>query len=140
MRGAIHFGQIKPPKESEFRFELEAGAPIAIRVRSKSPRHCPVGCNGPDQVVAGNAEVYSSEMAPGRTYVFSQECRAAIYSWEGCTLEMSRLRPSVQGPSPDSTGAPPRLMGPVTLVAPLRRKKPTHRAPEACWISRSEEQ
>jgi hypothetical protein len=79
----------------------------AFQVSKSGPRHCPVGCNGPDQVVAGNAEVYGSEMAPGRTYVFSQECRAAIYSWEGCTLEMSRLRPSVQGPSPDSTGAPP---------------------------------
>ena len=28
-----HVREIKLPKESEFRFELEAGAPIAIRVR-----------------------------------------------------------------------------------------------------------
>lgn len=31
-----HVREIKLPKESEFRFELEAGAPMAIRVRSKS--------------------------------------------------------------------------------------------------------
>ena len=31
-----HVREIKLRKESEFRFELEAGAPIAIRVRSKS--------------------------------------------------------------------------------------------------------
>jgi len=31
-----HVREIKLPKESEFRFELEAGAPIAIRGRSKS--------------------------------------------------------------------------------------------------------
>ena len=34
--------EIKLPKESEFRFELEAGAPIAVRVCSKFvPKHCP---------------------------------------------------------------------------------------------------
>ena len=33
--------EIKLQKESEFRFELEAGAPIAMRVCSKSvPKHC----------------------------------------------------------------------------------------------------
>lgn len=96
---ACKLREIELSKESEFRFELEAGAPMAIRVRSISgPKHClPVWCNGPDQVVAGNAEVYGSEMAPGRTYVFSQECRAAINSWEGCMLEMSPLRRSAQG-------------------------------------------
>ena len=35
-----HVREIKLTKESEFRFELEAGAPITIRV------HCPWGCNG----------------------------------------------------------------------------------------------
>jgi hypothetical protein len=29
-----HAREIRLPKESEFRFELEAGAPIAVRVRS----------------------------------------------------------------------------------------------------------
>lgn len=39
-----HVREIKLPKESEFRFELEAGTPMAIRVRSKSvPKHCPSG-------------------------------------------------------------------------------------------------
>jgi len=37
-----HVREIKLPKESEFRFELEAGAPIAIRVRFSKPvpKHC----------------------------------------------------------------------------------------------------
>lgn len=42
------------------------------------------------QVVQGNAEVFGSEMAPGRMYLFSSECKAAILSWEGCTIQMSR--------------------------------------------------
>ena len=72
------------------------------------PKHCPLGVTVPtDQVVAGNAEIYGYELAPGRTYVFSQECRAAIYNWEGCTLEMSRPRPSALGSWADSTSVPP---------------------------------
>ena len=92
---------------------------MAIRVRSISgPKHClPVWCNGPDQVVAGNAEVYGSEMAPGRTYVFSQECRAAINSWEGCMLEMSLLRRSAQG----SFKLQARLQLSMLEMSPLRR-------------------
>ena len=45
-----HVREIKLPKESELRFELEAGAPIAIRVRFQvCSKALPVGCNGPDR-------------------------------------------------------------------------------------------
>ena len=45
-----HVREIKLPKESEFRFELEAGAPIAIRVRLQvHSKALPVGCNGLDR-------------------------------------------------------------------------------------------
>ena len=45
-----HVREIKLLKESEFRFELEAGAPIAIRVRFQAySKALPVGCNGPDR-------------------------------------------------------------------------------------------
>jgi hypothetical protein len=45
-----HAREIKLPKESEFRFELEAGAPIAIRVRFPNLfQSIAIGCNGPDR-------------------------------------------------------------------------------------------
>ncbi|KZV85518.1 Clp1-domain-containing protein [Exidia glandulosa HHB12029] len=63
--------------ESEYRFELDPGTSLAITV------------------VRGTAEVFGAELAPGRTYLFGHECKAAIFTWEGCTLEV-RGRPSTE--------------------------------------------
>ncbi|RDX46870.1 hypothetical protein OH76DRAFT_1456984 [Lentinus brumalis] len=61
--------------ESEYRFELDRGTSLAIKL------------------VTGHAEIFGAEMADGKTYLFGQECKAAIFTWHGCTLEMSH--PSV---------------------------------------------
>jgi N-terminal beta-sandwich domain of polyadenylation factor len=41
------------------------------------------------QLVQGEAEVFGAELALGRTYLFGAECKAAVFTWHGCTLEMS---------------------------------------------------
>ncbi|KAH7107704.1 Pre-mRNA cleavage complex II protein Clp1-domain-containing protein [Auriculariales sp. MPI-PUGE-AT-0066] len=65
--------------ETEYRFELEIGTTISVTV------------------IRGTAEVFGAELAPTRTYLFGHSCKAAIFSWEGCTLEMSTfITPSCQ--------------------------------------------
>ncbi|EJD53335.1 cleavage/polyadenylation factor ia subunit Clp1p, partial [Auricularia subglabra TFB-10046 SS5] len=64
--------------ESEYRFELDPGASLSITARLLP-------------VVRGTAEVFGAELAPKRAYVFAQECKAAVFTWEGCQLEMSNL-------------------------------------------------
>lgn len=63
--------------QSEYRFELEPSASLAIRLTS------------------GNAEIYGAELAPGRAYLFGGECKAAVFTWYGCTLEVIG-RPSTE--------------------------------------------
>jgi hypothetical protein len=41
------------------------------------------------QLTSGTAEVYGAELAPGRLYLFGGECKAAVFTWYGCTLEIS---------------------------------------------------
>lgn len=33
--------------------------------------------------------MYGAELAPNRWYHFVAECKAAVFSWEGCEIEMS---------------------------------------------------
>jgi polyribonucleotide 5'-hydroxyl-kinase len=42
------------------------------------------------QVLKGHAEVFGAELADGKYYLFGHECKAAIFTWQGCTIEMSR--------------------------------------------------
>ncbi|KAI0312374.1 hypothetical protein OF83DRAFT_1278326 [Amylostereum chailletii] len=58
--------------ESEYRFELDPKTSLAIKL------------------VYGHAEVFGAELAEGKTYLFAHECKAAVYTWQGCTLEMSQ--------------------------------------------------
>ncbi|KAG6854548.1 Cleavage polyadenylation factor subunit clp1 [Blastosporella zonata] len=57
--------------ESEYRFELDPGTSLAIKL------------------VRGHAEVFGSELAEGKQYLFGAECKAAVFTWRGCTIEMS---------------------------------------------------
>ena len=41
------------------------------------------------QVLKGHAEVFGAELADGKYYLFGHECKAAIFTWQGCTIEMS---------------------------------------------------
>ncbi|KAG1754357.1 Pre-mRNA cleavage complex II protein Clp1-domain-containing protein [Suillus lakei] len=58
--------------ETEYRFELDPGTSLAIKL------------------ARGQAEVFGAELAEGKTYLFGTECRAAVFTWQGCTLEISR--------------------------------------------------
>ncbi|CCA66691.1 related to Pre-mRNA cleavage complex II protein Clp1 [Serendipita indica DSM 11827] len=71
--------------QSEYRFEVDAKRPIGIKV------------------LTGNAEVFGSEMAPGRLYLFAYECKAALMTWQGCTIQMSR--PATEYVSDETTMA-----------------------------------
>ncbi|GFF38019.1 hypothetical protein IFM58399_05091 [Aspergillus lentulus] len=62
--------QITLSKGSEWRFEVAFGT--AIRVK----------------LLAGTAELFGTELAASQTYTFSGT-KAAIYTWHGCTLEVS---------------------------------------------------
>jgi polyribonucleotide 5'-hydroxyl-kinase len=76
--------------ESEYRFELDPGSSLAIRVR---PHPRPITRmmidTKPLQVLKGHAEVFGAELADGKYYLFGHECKAAIFTWQGCTIEMS---------------------------------------------------
>lgn len=80
--GGLREWKIGP--QSEYRFEVDSKRPIAIKV------------------IQGNAEVFGSEMAPGRMYLFSSECKAAIFSWEGCTIQVTG-KPSTEYLSDETT-------------------------------------
>ncbi|KAN0140801.1 Pre-mRNA cleavage complex II protein Clp1 domain containing protein [Lactarius tabidus] len=57
--------------ESEYRFELDPGSSLAIRL------------------LKGFAEVFGAELAEGKYYLFGHECKAAIFTWQGCTIEVT---------------------------------------------------
>ncbi|KAF5386906.1 hypothetical protein D9615_001595 [Tricholomella constricta] len=58
--------------ETEYRFELDPGTSLAIKL------------------VRGHAEVFGAELAEGKQYLFGSECKAAIFTWKGCTVEISQ--------------------------------------------------
>lgn len=72
--------------QSEYRFEVDAKRPIGIKV------------------LTGNAEVFGSEMAPGRLYLFAYECKAALMTWQGCTIQVTG-RPATEYVSDETTMA-----------------------------------
>ncbi|KAI0063438.1 Clp1-domain-containing protein [Artomyces pyxidatus] len=57
--------------ETEYRFELDPGNSLAIKL------------------VRGHAEIFGAELAEGKTYLFAYECKAAVFTYQGCTIEMS---------------------------------------------------
>ncbi|KAK2806454.1 Cleavage polyadenylation factor subunit clp1 [Emmonsiellopsis sp. PD_5] len=78
------------PRGSEWRFEVAFGHTL----------------------LAGTAELFGTELASSQTYTFSGT-KAAIYTWHGCTLEVSAGDPiaigggviSAAAPAPPGTGA-----------------------------------
>ncbi|KAL4951117.1 hypothetical protein BDW69DRAFT_170740 [Aspergillus filifer] len=55
---------------SEWRFEVAFGTTVRVKL------------------LTGTAELFGTELAPSQTYTFSGT-KAAIYTWHGCTLEVS---------------------------------------------------
>ena len=41
------------------------------------------------QLIKGRAEIFGFELVEGKVYLFAFECKAAVYTWQGCVLEMS---------------------------------------------------
>jgi len=59
--------------ETEYRFELDPGSSLAIKV------------------LKGHAEVFGAEFADGKYYLFGHECKAAVFTWQGCTIEVTGI-------------------------------------------------
>ncbi|GJE96936.1 Pre-mRNA cleavage complex II protein Clp1-domain-containing protein [Phanerochaete sordida] len=57
--------------ESEYRFELEQGTSLAIKL------------------VQGHAEIFGAELVDGKIYLFYEECKAAVFTWQGCTIQVT---------------------------------------------------
>ncbi|KAF9469333.1 Pre-mRNA cleavage complex II protein Clp1-domain-containing protein [Collybia nuda] len=57
--------------ETEYRFELDPGTSLAIKL------------------VRGYAEVFGAELAEGKYYIFGSECKAAVFTWQGCVIEVT---------------------------------------------------
>ncbi|KAF5358007.1 hypothetical protein D9756_001285 [Leucocoprinus leucothites] len=72
---------LKP--ESEYRFELDPDTALAIKL------------------VRGKAEIFGAELVPGKYYLFGVECKAAVFTWKGCTIEISP-EPSTEYDSEDT--------------------------------------
>ncbi|EKM55104.1 uncharacterized protein PHACADRAFT_120096 [Phanerochaete carnosa HHB-10118-sp] len=56
--------------ESEYRFELEQRTSLAIKL------------------IQGHAEIFGAELVDGKTYIFYGECKAAVFTWQGCTIQI----------------------------------------------------
>ena len=54
----------------------------------------------------GRAEVFGSEMAPGRAYVLPRGCKAAVHAFEGATLRVHGGPPAVEYCVPGAADAP----------------------------------
>ncbi|KAK7037986.1 mRNA cleavage and polyadenylation factor CLP1 [Favolaschia claudopus] len=63
--------------ETEYRFELDPGTSLAIKL------------------IRGHAEVFGAELAANKPYLFGSECKAAIFTWRGCVIEVTG-RPSTE--------------------------------------------
>ncbi|KAL0946785.1 hypothetical protein HGRIS_012958 [Hohenbuehelia grisea] len=63
--------------ETEYRFELDPGTSLAVKL------------------LRGQAEVFGAELAEAKPYLFGCECKAAIFTWQGCTIEVTG-RPSTE--------------------------------------------
>lgn len=62
------------PPRSEYRFELEAGERLSIRLVPES----------------GDAEIFGASLLAGdnRWYTFGEEAKGCVCSWNGCQIEL----------------------------------------------------
>lgn len=35
--------------------------------------------------------MFGAEMVEGKTYLFYEECKAAVFTWQGCTIQICFL-------------------------------------------------
>lgn len=60
---------LKP--KTEFRFELDPGETMTLKL------------------LTGRAELFGAELPREQPYTFTTECKAAVFTWHGCTLEVT---------------------------------------------------
>jgi len=77
--------------ETEYRFELDPGTSLAIKVRQRRLSVLLQGLNFL-QLVQGQAEVFGTELAKAKQYLFGSECKASVFTWQGCVLEISFIQ------------------------------------------------
>ena len=63
---------VQVPPLHELRIELEKGESCSIKL------------------LGGTAEIFGFELSPGFENPLAEECKAAIFTWTGCDLEISR--------------------------------------------------
>ena len=73
------------------------------------------------QLVRGHAEIFGAELAEGKSYLFGSECKAAVFTWHGCTIQMSLSSSCSAPPHPPCTSpaVPPQSMSPMRPQCPL---------------------
>lgn len=64
---------IQVPPLHEFRIELEKGESCSIKL------------------LGGTAEIFGFELLPGFENPLAEECKAAVFTWTGCDLEISLM-------------------------------------------------
>ncbi|KAI9928329.1 hypothetical protein ASPWEDRAFT_38844 [Aspergillus wentii DTO 134E9] len=86
--------QISLSRGSEWRFEVAFATTVRVKL------------------LAGTAELFGTELAASQTYTFSGT-KAAIYTWHGCTLEVSAGETvlAFDGMTPLPTNGAPRGLG-----------------------------
>lgn len=74
------------------------------------------------QLIRGHAEIFGAELAEGKSYLFALESKAAVFTWKGCTIQMSlSLRthsPTPTHPAYTSPVAPPQSMSQMRPQCP----------------------
>lgn len=75
--------------ETEYRFELDVGSSLAIKVMYSSTIFGHITDGFWLQLLRGRAEIFGAEMVDGKIYLFYEECKAAVFTWQGCTIEIS---------------------------------------------------
>lgn len=75
--------------ETEYRFELDAGSSLAIKVMYFSALLSSMTDGFWLQLLRGRAEIFGAELVDGKIYLFYEECKAAVFTWQGCTIEIS---------------------------------------------------
>ncbi|XP_074653182.1 polyribonucleotide 5'-hydroxyl-kinase Clp1-like [Tubulanus polymorphus] len=63
--------EYKLEADTELRFEVESGAQVTI------------------ELVEGKAEIFGSELAIGKKYVFSSSAKVAVFTWHGCLITLT---------------------------------------------------
>ncbi|RMZ76342.1 hypothetical protein DV738_g4984, partial [Chaetothyriales sp. CBS 135597] len=75
-------------KDSEWRFEVAVGKYVQVKVWYSALSLLFHIIDRPHQILTGSAELFGTELVLSNPYIFTGT-KAAIYTWQGCTFEVS---------------------------------------------------